>query len=130
MPYVPYKKGTVLIPSGGTKHLFAIITDKCAAGEHLLVNLTSVRPGIKHDDTCEVSPGEHPFVKQESYVEYRHADILTAARISARVDDGTYTVHSDISDALLQAFRDGVEDSDNVKQRITKYFLKAKADGL
>lgn len=129
MPYVPYKKGTVLIPTGGTKHLFAIITDKCAAGEHLLVNLTSVRAGIRHDNACEVSPGEHSFVKQESYVEYRRAETMAATRISARVDDGTYTTHDDLSDALLQAFRDGVEDSDHVKQRVHEYYMKAKSDG-
>ena len=63
MSYVPFKKGTVLIPSGGVKHLFGIITDKCPDGEHLLVNLTSIRLGIKHDDACEVSIGEHSFVK-------------------------------------------------------------------
>jgi len=129
MAYVPYKKGTVLIPAGPTKHLFAIITDKCPAGEHLLVNLTSIRAGIKHDSTCEVRAGDHPFVKHNSYVDYRRAETMTAARIAARVDDGTFSVHDDLSDALLQAFRDGVEDSEDVKQRVTDYYLKAKAAG-
>ena len=54
---------------------------------------------------------------------------MAAARIAARVDDGTYSVHDDLSDALLQAFRDGVEDSENVKQRIVNYFLQGKAAG-
>jgi hypothetical protein len=129
MPYVPYKKGTVLIPTGGTKHLFAIVTDKCPAHEHLLVNLTSVRKGVSHDPACEVGPGEHAFVKQESYVEYRRAETMAAARISARVDDGTFTTHDDLSNALLQAFRDGIEDSDHVAQRILDYFQKAKSAG-
>lgn len=129
MAYVPYKKGTVLIPTGGVKHLFGIITDSCPLGEHLLVNLTSKKAGIKHDEACEVSPGEHPFVKQDSYVDYRRAETMTAARIAANVDNGNFSVKEDLSDALLQAFRDGVEDSDHVKQRVLEYFLKAKAAG-
>lgn len=66
MAYVPYKKGTLLIPTGNTKHLFVIVTDKCAESCHLLVNITSVRDGMEHDKTTIIEAGEHSFIKHRS----------------------------------------------------------------
>ncbi len=125
MAYVPYKKGTVLIPTGGTKHLFVILTDKCPAGEHLLVNVSSIKPNMKHDTTCIVNAGEHRFITKDSYVEYRRAEIIAAARLSKLVDTFVYTAHDDVTDDLLLAIRDGVEDSPFTARRILNYFKNA-----
>jgi len=91
MPYVPYKKGTLLIPSGADGyHLFITVNEKCDEGQHLLINVTSLRDGAKYDDTCILEAGEHPFIKHKSYVVYRMAFIKPAASISKMVDGWEY----------------------------------------
>jgi hypothetical protein len=122
MTYVPYKKGTLLIPTGNTKHLFVVVTDKCKADSHLLINITSVHPGMKHDETTIIEAGEHPFIKHQSYVEYRRAEIFQAAWLTKMVAGKVYTAHSDASEELLQAIVDGIEDSDFIAQRIVNYY--------
>jgi hypothetical protein len=122
MPYTPYKKGTLLIPTGGTNHLFGIITDICAEGLHLIVNVTSINPTMKHDPACKISAGEHPFIKHDSYVLYRLADIQSAARLTRMVDSWVYRRHVDLSEELLTRMRDGVENSLFTPQRIIRYF--------
>jgi hypothetical protein len=122
MTYVPYKKGTLLIPTGGKNHLFAIITEKCPQGEHLIVNVTSVNAGISHDTTCILDIGDHPFIRRQSYVEYRRADIVSAAHMTKMVDSRVYQTSADISANVLQLLCDGIEDSPFVKRRILNYF--------
>lgn len=122
MPYVPYKKGTLLIPTGGTNHLFAIITDKCKQGSHLIVNFTTLRPNAKHDPSCIAEAGEHRFITQRSYALYRMADIQPADRLSRLVDARVYSTHDDISYDLLQRLCEGVEDSPFTARRIADYF--------
>lgn len=124
MSYVPYKAGTLLIPTGGTNHLFIVITDNGPNGEHLLVNVTSIKAGIKHDDTCLVHVGDHPFIKHPSYAEYRRAEVASAAHISKMVQGFVYKPSDDASATLVQMLRDGIEDSPYVKGRILNYFKK------
>jgi hypothetical protein len=75
--FVPFKRATLLIPSGPAndadrKHLFVLLTDHIEASgfeeKHaLLVNIASVPNGLPYDSTCILKPGEHRFIKHESY---------------------------------------------------------------
>ena len=122
MPYVPYKKGTLLIPTGGTKHLFAIITDACPEGKHLLVNVSKISPVRRHDPTCVFAAGAHPFIKQPSFAYFQMAQIQKAARLSKMVDLCEYSDHRDISDELLAQMRAGIDRSDYTPRYIINYF--------
>lgn len=123
MTYVPYKKGTLWIPSGpnDTKHLFVIVTDKCEAGLHLIVNFTSIRGGVPYDPACVLAAGDHPAIKQPSYVYYAMADTQPADRLTKFVDLKYYQCGDDISDDLLARIVQGAEESDFVKKRIARY---------
>ena len=44
----------------------------------LLVSLSSIRSYYHYDPACILKPGEHPFVKQESFVVYKRAIIVEA----------------------------------------------------
>lgn len=91
MPYSPARCDTVMIPTGDAgDHLFVITTDACPQGKHILVNLTSIKPGRSIDTTCVVQPGEHPFVVRDSYVVYRSAQMLSAQKIGQMVDSWVY----------------------------------------
>jgi hypothetical protein len=76
-PFVPFKRATLLIPSGPAidpdrKHLFVLLTDPIEAlgfdgKQVLLVNIASVPNGLPYDSTCILQPGEYRFIKHESY---------------------------------------------------------------
>lgn len=109
MVYVPARCDTVMIPTGHAgDHLFVITTDACPAGQHLLVNLTSVRDGRHTDATCIVEPGEHPFITQQSYVLYRAAQIQGANRLGVMVDGWVYRcgqrATDELTDRILAGF--------------------------
>jgi len=100
MPYIPARCDTVMIPTGPGEHLFVITTDACPQDKHILVNLTSVKPGRNIDSTCIVHPGEHPFVDQESYILYRSAQLLAAQKIGRMVDGWVYRTGQPATEAL------------------------------
>ena len=120
MPYTAERKGTLLIPSGPgeTSHLFGIVTDRCAAGEHLLLSITSVRQGIRHDPTCIVSAGEHPFILHDSYVAYRLAVVQSGERLARMVEGWVYKPKEDLSEELCERMLEGVARSDFTPRRI------------
>ena len=120
MAYDPYRKGTLLIPTGGTKHLFVIATNRCANGAHLIVNITTVR-GPNIDATCVLEAGCHRFVTGQSYAVYRMADIQSAERLGRMVDGWVYSVHDDASEELTQLVYDGVSQSRHTPKRILNY---------
>ncbi len=101
MPYVPAKGHTLFIPGTNGPHLFVIITGLCPTLTHLLVNFSSVKPGIPHDTACLVNVGEHPFITVPTYVEYQFARIEMASDLTNRVDGGVFTQSDPVSAALL-----------------------------
>jgi len=120
MAYSPYRKGTLLIPTGGTKHLFIIVTDRCDEGCHLLVNLSTVKGGF-HDQTCILEPGCHRFISEKSYAVYRLAEIQPATRLSKMVDGWVYSTHDDASEDLANQIMAGVCVSPHTPRRIKNY---------
>lgn len=126
MAYVPYRKGTLLIPCGSAskldaKHLFVILTDKCSNSRHLLVNFATVPNSIEYDDTCIVEPGEHKFIQHRSYVYYRMARIEAADKLMRMVDSWYYKRQDDVSEELSTRMLQGMSESDFVPQHITQY---------
>jgi hypothetical protein len=126
MGYLPCKKNTLLIPSGDKNHLFVILTDKCQEGSHLLVNFSTIRPESFHDSTCVVLPGEHPFIKQPSYIEYRRAEIVNARHIIKCTDSSYFVPNTTTEEALFNRICDGVSASEHTPKRIKTYFLSSK----
>lgn len=127
MPYVPNKKSTLLVPSGShsnpdAKHLFAIVTDKCADDQHLLVSFSTIKEGRFHDPTCVVAAGSHKFITNNSYVNYRFARIERADHLTKCVDGWMFTPNEDITEDLLARIQQGIVDSDFVAKRVFDYF--------
>ena len=94
MLFVPYRRATLLVPSGAMrdpdqKHLFILLADPARIldyeGRHsLLVGITTIHPGIPYDPTCKLYAGDHPFIKHKSFVYYAEARI----EISQKLVDG------------------------------------------
>jgi hypothetical protein len=96
-----YRKGTVLALSGSCEHLHIICNDPAYYPRNesycvLAVNISSCKFGIKFDDTCILKAGEHPFIKHDSYVVYRHSVIWQAEKIIAKVASGEIVPHKEM----------------------------------
>lgn len=101
------KRATVLIPSGSADqpdllHLFVVLCDpfgqppKC-----LLVSLSTVRQDAYHDCSCLLYVGDHPFVKQTSYVKYSTCRLEEATKLEKAVATGIFRQHAMMDGAIV-----------------------------
>lgn len=130
--FVPFKRATLLIPSGPTndpdrKHLFVVLTDPIEAPgfegkQVLLVNIASVPNGFSYDSTCILKPGEHRFIKHESYVYYAKARIEAANALLRGVKSGQLTPHEIMDDALVKRICGGLHQSPHTTPRILHFY--------
>lgn len=116
---------TLLIPSGPTgHHLFVLLNDpRDFRGQRpqscVSVSLCTIRTEL-YDGTCIVRPGEHQFVREDSYVSYRQARVDPADVIHERVNSSTFIPHQPASPELLLRLLAGLRTSPH-----TKPFIKA-----
>lgn len=104
--------GTLIIPSGPRgKHLFIILNEPKDFAGHInssvLVNVSSVRKA-PYDKTCILEPGSHPFVKQRSYIAYRHARVDREESLVQKVSASLFTPHEPLPDELLKRVQNGL----------------------
>lgn len=124
MSYAPYPGGTLLIPSGygNGSHLFVIVTKKCKDGQHLLFSLSSIKPDVKYDTTCEFAVGEHPFIVKPSFVYYRQPTRLIAVKIAKLVDSGYYVTKEDFDPEQFDRLRAGIDKSPFTSPATSRYY--------
>ncbi len=92
----------------GEDHLWLIINDPSAhADVALIVNVSTLRPNA--ETTCIVQPGEHPFIKNDSYVRYRSARGVKVADLAGAVKRGLLKPHQAASKAFLEKVRAGAK---------------------
>jgi len=114
------------VPSGPAhdpdkKHLFIVLTDPCpTAGDVLMVNVSSVRPG--HDTACQLFVGDHPFIKRDSFIEYALARIELAQKIQNGVTNGALAPRADLDKAIFARVCHGLTVSRFVKPRVVAYY--------
>lgn len=97
-------------------HLWVVVSDPFAdpAGA-LLVNLTTVR-GVAFDDlSCVFRPGEHEWVKAESYVEFSAARVLPRAHLERLRLGTTITEYPAFPPHLLRRILDAAVVTPNLE---------------
>jgi hypothetical protein len=94
------KRATLLYPSGPSGlHLMVLLTDPVGPpGYVLTVDICTVGHG-RHDPTCILQPGDHPFLTAESFVYYRD---LRADVPAQRLIDGVARAEF-VDKGLMQA---------------------------
>lgn len=120
---------TFLIPTGASSdlHLSIVCTGKAFVPDaRLLVNISSINPDKFYDPACIVEADEHPFIKHQSYVFYRHAEQRTSNKIEKLVEQGYFIQKDDVSPELLARIIAGFEISEFASPWIIK-FLKGES---
>lgn len=123
-----YRKGTLLMLSGAGNHLHVVMNDPVFFPEKgyeavLLVNISSVKPNARFDNTCLIQAGEHPFVRHASYISYADAVVKNSEDLDQFVMQGEVIPRDAISEALYERVLNGFTSSPRVTCKI-KRFIK------
>jgi hypothetical protein len=86
-----------------------VIARKCDHGKVLIVTVTS--PGRGKEETCRVSPSDHPSIKHDSLINYSKAGIGTPEVIIDAELRGDLISSARLGDPLTKRICDGVATS-------------------
>ncbi len=102
------------------------MNDPDADGQCLLIMATSIKKGRRHDESCCLSLGCHPFIRRPTYMLYRLAMRSPATHIGKMVDKALYSHKSDVSQLVYDQIRNGLYASDETPLAIVKYARKVR----
>ena len=112
----------LLIDSGPSgKHLFIIlmVVGSSSGDQVLSVPVCTVRDQARADPACRIQVGEHPFIVEESSIEYRHARLDSVDHVVERVKELTFVPYRHPASAsLLTKAIDGLKTSRFVKRHL------------
>jgi hypothetical protein len=96
-----------------SEHLWIVISDPAKDnGRVLLVNFSSVKPGVPFDPACVLEVGDHPYITQETFVYYRSAQVQSNKDLERQVSSGKIRFPYDpVSPEILKRIREGATKS-------------------
>ena len=110
-------------------HLWIILLDPEVSGRTLMVNLTSRKPQLNQDLTVILQVGEHPYLTQESIVNYGDARCVETHLVEQSFSIGLGVPNDPCSPELLRKIRDGLLSSElTPKEMVTYYTARATQD--
>jgi hypothetical protein len=108
------------------KHLWVVVSEPESDVQAVLfVSMTSY--DITKEDVCLIAPGEHPFVKNKTCIDYSHARHASSAQLDVLVATKQILPSTPISDDLLERIRMGASASEDLSQR---YKTLLRSQGL
>jgi len=117
------KRSTFLREDASRKmHLKIVITDPDPDNMVLVVSVSTIYQGAFHDNSCEIFPGDHSFIKNPSYVSYQYAMELDAVKILDEKFKGYIIQKEDVSLELLERMQRGARLSKFLPVYLKKYF--------
>jgi hypothetical protein len=125
------RRATLLIPSGPAddvdrKHLFVAMTNPVGESrEVLLAPVSSVVEGRFVDPGCRLHLGDHPFIRHESFVNYRFLRIETEERLSRGVAGGVLVPKDPLATEVFSRLCHGMTISIHVAPRFLSFFERS-----
>ncbi len=91
-------------------HLWMVLSDPALnANQVLIVSLTTW--GKEDDPACVLNVGDHPFVRQKSFIKYSHAKVVTNQQLEEFHAQRQIHVQPPLSAGVLKRVRDGAAES-------------------
>ncbi len=91
-------------------HLWMVLSDPALdANQVLIVSLTTW--GKDDDPACVLNVGDHPFVRQKSFIKYSHAKVVPDQQLEEFRARGQLQVQAPLSAGALKHARDGAAES-------------------
>src|SRR6056297_2327314 len=116
------KKSFLRNDDSGKKHLKIVISDPDAEDMVLVVSVSSIPQRYRHDDSCELFVGDHPWIKHPSFIAYNHCAELDRTKILSEHFSGEIILKEDISEELLLRIQEGAKRTKFLAQKYKKYF--------
>lgn len=92
---------------GSDKHLWVVISDPDinATDFVVTVNLTTYQVG--KESACVLNPGDHPFIKRTTCVQYADARPIASAILDKHLGNGRIVRQTPVSPQILARIRSG-----------------------
>jgi hypothetical protein len=114
------RRATLLFPSPSArdengKHLFIVLTDPCGpANQVLMVSVATLRDkGC--DTTCLLKPGDHEFIKVDSYIAYSFCRLEWADKLITAVNNGALVDKGLLDERIFDRVLTGLRKSPSTK---------------
>jgi hypothetical protein len=105
--------GTTFLRADSDRHLWILISDPAIDPDQvLIVNLTSVDE--RKEKVCLLHPGDHPWIRHETCVNYADAVVTTVSKLLAAKDGGAIILQEPLSASVLQRIREATMDSTRI----------------
>jgi len=102
-------------------HLWVVISKRTHSLEEVvIVNLTSCRDSGYVDQSCLLNKGDHPFIKHETYVNYRDARIPRICNLEKAEATGLLIRREPVDEVLLTKILEGAKTTPFLKFKIRK----------
>lgn len=118
---LPYARGGVLAPYHEKPHLFVVMNEPCEDGQCLLLMVTTIYEGRRHDPACILNDGDHPFIVHPSYVAYRIAQRTAAQHVKNMLAKKLYLQKEDFEASVFARIAKGLFDSEDVSGGTRRY---------
>jgi hypothetical protein len=135
--FLPFQRATLLIPSASTsdadrKHLFILLTSPHPHPESnikscLLVSVSTIKPKIHFDPACKLYKGDHPFIKEDSFVVYRLARIETTDKLINGVNQGLFYHKESLGEEIFARVCHGLGESIFTAPAMLRFYELATA---
>lgn len=105
------------------RHLFIVLTDPSEDGMVVTVGISTVRDSTPDDElTCKLNEGDHPFIRHQSYADYKRARVEPAALVEDKCARGIIRPMDDLNDDALRNVCAGLLKSKKARLRIQEFY--------
>ena len=125
--FVAAQRATLLIPSGpahdlARHHLFICLNDPHGPPRQvLLASVCTVPQAAPCDTTCILQPGDHEFIKHQSYVAYAKCRLLDEAALIRGVQGGVMRDKGLIAQPVFDRIMHGLYQSNYTKPYMIEF---------
>ncbi len=106
-------------------HLFVVVIEtEPHTLNTIIVNIQTIR-GEKHDKTVILYRGDHDFIKQDSYVNYRLARIISVPELEQKIKEGVAKIKNPVSSTILQRIAEGITRSPFTPMEVKEIYLES-----
>ena len=103
------------------RHLNIVITDANSEREYLVVPVDSLKYRYQ-DRSCVLHPGDHPFIKHESFVNYKYAQVISFVQLFNGLQKGLFIKKEDISEEVLRRIQAGARKTLHLRTEFKAWF--------
>jgi hypothetical protein len=93
----------------------------------LWVSICTIKPKIYFDPTCVLSPEDHDFIEQDSYIAYNFLSLVRQLHLAKMLQMRYYSPKANCRHDVLERVLDGVERTDQAPRGLVAELIRVQA---